>query len=130
MQMRRGFSILLILVFGFGPLSAMVDGSEDAGLPACCRRHGAHHCAMTMQTAGKMARTADPQPSFTAPSTCPNYPGLVLAILLPNHALAAAQTSRRVPPMQAPVPAFEHASAYATPSRSHAVRGPPATNLS
>ena len=44
--MRRGFSIFLILFFGLGPLSALIDGSEDASLPPCCRRHGAHHCAM------------------------------------------------------------------------------------
>jgi hypothetical protein len=44
--MRRVFSIFLILFFGLGPLSALVEGSDDASLPACCRRLGAHHCAM------------------------------------------------------------------------------------
>ena len=63
--MRRGFSIFLVLFFGLGPLSALVDGSEDASLPPCCRRHGAHHCAMYARIMAMRARPAlDPTPAF------------------------------------------------------------------
>jgi len=44
--MRRTLSIFLVLFFGLGPVAAALHAEEDAGLPACCRRHGAHHCAM------------------------------------------------------------------------------------
>ncbi len=75
--MRRGFSIFLILFFGLGPLSALVDGSEDASLPPCCRRHGAHHCAMDAQIMAAMSGAAAPirTPGFSAPLTCPLYHG-------------------------------------------------------
>ena len=74
--MRRGFSIFLILFFGLGPLSAFVDSSQDAGLPACCRRHGAHHCTMYAEImAMRAGRSIDPTPSFSAPPTCPLYHG-------------------------------------------------------
>ena len=127
--MRRGFSIFLIVLFGLGPLSVMVDGSEDAGLPACCRRHGAHHCAMAMQMAA-MARIIDPHPAFSAPSTCPYYPGPTMAILMPAHALTVSAARL----CEAGVQRHKAVAGYmvdsATPSRTHAGRGPPAANLS
>jgi hypothetical protein len=124
-QMRRGFSIFLILLFGLGPLSAMVDGSEDAGLPACCRRDGAHHCAMSMHMVAAMARIVDPNPSFDAPLTCPNYPGPVLAILTPSHAIPFLPADLATSKVSAPVPVAETATAYSTLSLTHSGRGPP-----
>ena len=124
--MRRGFSIFLIVLFGLGPLSVMIAGSSDAALPACCRRHGEHHCAAQMAA---MMRSVDPQPSFTAPATCPNYPGPTLAILIPVHALASAAGCAYIAAMRTPVPDLARAAAYSTPGRTHAGRGPPATNL-
>ena len=47
---RRIFSILLLVFFSLpivSPLLAMTTDAE-AGLPACCRRNGAHHCMMNM----------------------------------------------------------------------------------
>jgi hypothetical protein len=126
--MRRGFSILLILVFGFGPLSAFVDGSEDASLPACCRRHGAHHCAMAMQMAA-MARIADPHPAFSAPLTCPYYPGPTITILMPAHAMVIAAPGICMEKTPRFVSAFVRPFASSRPSLTHAGRGPP-LNLS
>jgi hypothetical protein len=126
--MRRGFSILLVLLFGLGPLSA-IAGSEDAGLPACCRRHGAHHCTMAMQMAARM-READPQTHVAAPMTCPHFPGPQATFGAPVAALIA--TAGDLPAMRAQTFA---ASALRTivpsaPSREHAGRGPPSTDLS
>jgi hypothetical protein len=45
--MRRLLSILLLAAFALplvAPLLALAQ-DPDAGLPACCRRHGQHHCA-------------------------------------------------------------------------------------
>lgn len=124
--MRRGFSIFLILVFGFGPLSAAIPGSEDANLPACCRRHGAHHCAMAMRLAAMMAKIADPQPAFSAPLTCPLYPGLSLTLLMPAHALMTAQAVPGVGSTRALASVFAPAAAHSSPTREHSGRGPPA----
>ncbi len=129
--MRRGFSIFLILFFGLGPLSAFVDGSEDAGLPPCCRRHGAHHCAMYAQImAMRAGRGIDSTPGFSAPLTCPLYHGPTFSMLMAAHALTAAAPKVRVEFTRTPTPAFERAAEFSRPSRTHAGRGPPASNPS
>jgi hypothetical protein len=129
--MRRGFSIFLILFFGLGPLSAFVDGTEDAGLPACCRRHGAHHCAMSAEImAMRTGRFIDPTPSFSAPLTCPLYHGPTFSMLMPAHALTARAANARVEVTRTLVPAFARTVAFSAPSRTYAGRGPPASNPS
>ncbi|MEI9969580.1 MAG: hypothetical protein WDM87_13505 [Terracidiphilus sp.] len=129
--MRRVCSIFLILFFAVGPLSAFVDGSEDAGLPPCCRRHGAHHCAMYAQImAMRAGRGIDLMPGFSAPLTCPLYHGLSFAMLMPAHALAAAPTTVRAEHTLAPAPTFERIVTFSRPSWAYAGRGPPAANQS
>ncbi len=92
--MRRGFSIFLIVFFGLGPLSALLEASEDANLAPCCRRHGAHHCAMAMRMAAMMAKTeSGSTPVLTAPMSCPLYPGTTFSMLMPAHALTATPAS-------------------------------------
>ncbi|MGB7548225.1 MAG: hypothetical protein WBM14_10785, partial [Terracidiphilus sp.] len=86
--MRRVLSIFLVLLFGLGPLSATLEASDDARLPPCCRRHGAHHCAMAEAMIARMAQAASGTPAFTAPSHCPFYPTNASAILAPVYALA------------------------------------------
>jgi len=128
-QMRRGFSIFLILFFGLGPLSSLIDGSEDANLPPCCRRHGAHHCAMYAQIMAMRAGLAvDRTPRFSAPLTCPLYHGPTFSMLIPAHAMTAAPASIRVGFTRTPVPAFTRLAAFSRPSRAHAGRGPPEAN--
>jgi len=128
--MRRGFSTLLILLFGVGPLSAFVAGSEDANLPACCRRNGAHHCAMSARMMAAIARIPDSHPAFTAPLTCSSFPGLSLAILLPAHALTAEAESLRAMSFNLPARVAERSILLSTPGLAHAGRGPPISNPS
>lgn len=130
--MRRGFSIFLILFFGLGPLSALVDGSEDASLPPCCRRHGAHHCAMYQHILAMRAHQAlDPRPAFSDPLTCPNYPGPAIAMLMPAHAITAAMVDAKASRMAVShVAVPRYGLLVSAPLRTHAGRGPPATNLS
>ncbi|MGO8935596.1 MAG: hypothetical protein ACLPLZ_14850 [Terracidiphilus sp.] len=127
--MRRGFSIFLVLFFGLGPLSAFVDSSADAGLPACCRRHGAHHCVLYAQImAMRAGRGIDPTPGFSAPLTCPLYHGPTFSMLMPAHALAAASANLRAEFTRTPAPRFERMAGFSGPSRAHAGRGPPASD--
>ncbi|HZY64240.1 MAG TPA: hypothetical protein VFE38_17110 [Edaphobacter sp.] len=77
--MRRLLAISLLLLFGLplvSPLFAL-STNPDANLPACCRRNGAHHCTMNLEHARTLTNSA---PSFTAPSRCPFYPGIVPAV--------------------------------------------------
>lgn len=67
--MRRLLSILLVALFWAGPLSALLRANTDAQIPACCRRHGAHHCAMGVSD-GAQPSTGH---AFAAPAHCPLY---------------------------------------------------------
>ena len=114
--MRRGFSIFLVLFFGLGPLSALINGTEDAGLPPCCRRHGAHHCAMYARImAMRAGLRVDPKPGFSAPSTCPLYLGPALSMLMPAHALTAAPARFRAEPTRAFASPAEQSPASLSP---------------
>jgi len=124
LQMRRGFSIVLMLVFGLMPLSALVPGSEDANLPACCRRHGAHHCAMNMAAArGKIKRES--APAFSSPLTCGNYPAAETAFSTPPPALTVPFASARDFVSRMRVTPGSHAAPIADRSGAHSGRGPP-----
>ena len=124
--MRRGFSIFLILMFGLGPLSSLIDGSEDANLPACCRRHGAHHCVVAA-----MARQAQSgkTPMVSSPMTCPSYPGAIALLSTPAQALAAASRTVETLFTFAHVQVATHTYGLSKPAQSHAGRGPPASSL-
>ncbi|MGA3132045.1 MAG: hypothetical protein ABSD59_14655 [Terracidiphilus sp.] len=125
-QMRRGFSIFLIAFFGFGPLSVFID-SENANLPQCCRRHGAHHCAMYMFMAAPMRDSAS---AISAPMTCPQFPGMAAFLTAPAAALTVRAAGMPIVREQARVALADYAAPEATPARVHAGRGPPQTNLS
>ena len=129
--MRRWLSIFLILFFGLGPLAAALPAGDDSGLPACCRRNGAHHCAMSMRMRAQMAEAASSSaPAFTAPATCPHFPGYIAATTSTIHALTASPVSLPVLLAQAHSPAAGRAAARLSQIRTRAGRGPPASNLS
>ncbi len=124
--MRQALTAFLVLFFGLGPLTAVLPASDESRLPACCRRLGAHHCAMAMQMA---ALGAGSGPAFSASSHCPMYPGpeaallsAVYATLVSPAALPAAVT--RFGPIPSPPAAI-----LSTRGREVADRGPP-TDLS
>src|SRR5580658_4831234 len=120
--MRRWLSIFLILLFGLGPLAAALPASVDSRLPACCRRHGAHHCAM----AARISQSAsDAKPILTARATCPYFPGYTAALNSTIQALAASAVSLPVLLAQAHSPAAGRAAARLSQILTRAGRGPP-----
>jgi len=121
-DMRRGFSLLLTVIFLLGPLAAAL-GNDDAGLPACCRRNGAHHCSMARL---REAIVASGKPIVTAPSTCPNYPGDNALTAAPLHGLAPAIASEFSLPAVLRSSATAHAAARASAARTRSSRAPPA----
>lgn len=119
--MRRGTSILLLAIFLLGSLPALL-GDNEASLPACCRRNGAHHCSMGRLRA---AILASGQPIVSAPSTCPSYPGenaLTTAPLYGIAPAAAAELALRTTPH---TPAASRAAARVSAARARSTRGPP-----
>ena len=125
--MRRALSIFLVLLFGLSPLSTTLEASEDARLPPCCRRHGAHHCAMSDAMIARMIEAESAAPAFTAPVHCPYYPANISAIMAPMHALAPSPASFHDLLVQAHSRAAARAAARMSPVRTRAGRSPPAS---
>jgi hypothetical protein len=71
--MLRRLMAALLLVLTLAPaLAAAVPSSPDSLIPACCRRDGAHHCAMTMGGVAVHVSRPDEAPALRAAQTvCP-----------------------------------------------------------
>jgi hypothetical protein len=121
--MRRALTIFLILNFWLGPLAAILPASDESRLPPCCRRHGAHHCAMAMHMA------ASGKSIFTAPATCPSFPGYSAVLPSTIPAMAASTVSLPVLLAQPHSPAAGRAAARLSQIRTRVGRGPPAAIL-
>ena len=91
--LRRLLPILLLVAFVlplFAPLLAFGQSAES-GLPACCRRNGKHHCALSMAEKSHLA-AHDSAPQWTAPKDrCPYYPASFASGQL-HETLAAPST--------------------------------------
>jgi hypothetical protein len=118
-KMRRLLSFLLVALFGLAPAAALLPGSEEAQLPTCCRRHGAHHCTMGIAAAGVLAGGAH---RVSAPTHCPLYhgttPATTIAFALPARPVIARQWRTFAAVRIAQAPILRHAGACCD-------RGPP-----
>lgn len=127
-EMQRALAISLILVFGMGPLSALIGDSEDASLPACCRRHGEHHCAMSASAAAMVAASSTSS-GLTAPARCPNFPSALAATASWPHALTAASVTLLFLHAELHSPLAARASARMSTIRTREGRAPPVSLL-
>jgi hypothetical protein len=125
--MRRPLAYLLILFFALGPLQGVLEARGDSRLPACCRRQGAHHCAMSEEMRAALERATSSTATFSAPATCPSFPGFALGFSTPSHALAASGSTALVLLEQAhtPLAARSDVRTFALPTRSG--RAPPSS---
>jgi hypothetical protein len=80
---RRALSISLALLLWLGPLASLLPGANESRLPFCCRRHGAHHCAMDAAPAQGSGL------ALKAPSRCPQFPAVLAVTTAPTFGLAA-----------------------------------------
>lgn len=73
--MKRAVALMLMVIYGLAlatPLLAYASGDPESKLPACCRRNGSHHCAISDAYQRQMASDG---PAFAAPPQhCPFYP--------------------------------------------------------
>lgn len=96
-------SLALGLILGFGPLltaaPAMASGwSADAAeshLPACCRRHGVHHCNMG-SGAGMSLAGHDHETTISAGGCCPCWPASPATSTAPFAAIQDTSTTIRL----------------------------------
>ncbi|HEX3891808.1 MAG TPA: hypothetical protein VHW46_04480 [Terracidiphilus sp.] len=123
--MRRLLSIVLTLFFTLGPVATAFGEADDARLPACCRRHGAHHCAMNDAAADQAAQSSMGATRFlAAPSQCPAYPHGVLAPSS-THALAQASAGSLFFVVENILPVQRRVAPVTRSRRALSVRGPP-----
>ena len=127
--MKRGVSILMVLFFGLGPLSAVRKPDGDARLPACCRRNGAHHCAMSDEAIARAVQAAGAMPVLIAPAHCPFYPGSVPATFKSCHAFVVTATASFAIVAGAHSPIAHQPALLRRPVWTHAGRGPPNPTL-
>jgi len=123
--MRRLLSLVLLAAFGLPIVAPMfaLGQDPDAGLPACCRRHGKHRCAM-LEARDKESAA----PSLTA--RCPFFPQNAIAPVTGAHLIVF-----HAPRLSAPFAATSAPAARAETHRrnvrdsAHHKRGPPSELL-
>ena len=72
--MRRLLATLLLTIFSYSLISPALFASDaDSKLPACCRRNGAHRCAMSMNQSGQSSGPV-------RAGRCPSFPECARAV--------------------------------------------------
>ena len=125
--MRRPLAFLLILFFALGPLQGVLEAGEDSRLPACCRRQGAHHCAMSEEMQAAMERATSTAPAFSAPATCPSFPGFALGFSTPSHALTPSGSTALILLEQPHTPPVEQSDVRTCDLLTRSGRAPPSS---
>jgi hypothetical protein len=133
--MHRLLSIVMLLTILFpivGPAFALGQESST-NLPACCRRNGQHHCAMSMAERQAFADAAAKTPTWKTPlERCPYCPSPAVPSATHNNLLV-------MPSMQISIAwnvIGEHSVAQTerrravARERARGKRGPPAIQLS
>jgi len=122
--MKRTLAALLVLVFGLPLVApAFVSIADRSELPACCRRNGAHHCAMGSISA------AVPAHFRTVASNCPWWPAGHVRLMLP-HAVATQSAAVAGHLAHAAMLVREAEAGYRIScERTRQKRGPPAVTL-
>jgi len=119
-MLRRMLAITLLIAFGSPLVLPLFAATADpqASLPACCRRHGKHHCTMLMPGIPS-------GPAFQAPP-CPSYPTAATPVRIATVSLttplqASVEELRNPAPLVATT-----SSAYTSITSANLKRGPPA----
>ena len=139
--MRRILAILLLLVLGSGsvtPAAALATGLisgpasqwsgkvDDSRLPACCRRHGKHHCAMSLP--GEAA-DSNGEATLSAKDSCPWMPRALASTAPSMAAIVRSATSSAVLPSSLLMQRRSAVAAQCSERRGWPKRGPPASQL-
>lgn len=124
---RRCLILALLLAFALPWLAPLLASAQqdDAGLPACCRRNGRHHCMMSMaeraaMAGGERAVSAPWQPCPFFPRQIAFFPGTVPGTEPPPAPALAPPAAFRCGPQQL------SSRRRAAEVRTRHKRGPPA----
>ncbi|MGB9030480.1 MAG: hypothetical protein WCC27_10205 [Acidobacteriaceae bacterium] len=119
--MRRAFAAALVLIFSLPLIAPLLASTPDESqLPACCRRNGKHHCAMSMQMGNIPSRFR------VVSEKCPYSPFAHSPLLRPHPytSVSAPAASRQTAGPAAIVGAAE-AGYRISADRARHKRGPP-----
>ncbi len=123
------------------PAHALASGwtgkVDESKLPACCRRHGLHHCNMHP---GNSAHEVSRQPvhdsaqepaqtTLSSTGTCPAIPQAAASTTAPFAALAAPRLAEHAFSEESVLPAARLATLLASDRRTQPKRGPPSETL-
>ncbi len=119
-RLRQFSAISLLVLLALSLLSPAFGSNADAGGAACCRRSGAHRCAMGLE------KNSAAESGFRNNRKCPLYSGFNL---MPGHSIAVF-----APPLTADSVTFRAAlllrkqadvALVVSAARAHSKRGPP-----
>lgn len=127
-SVRRIIATSLLLLFSaplIAPLLAL-SRDPDANLPVCCRRHGKHHCMMSVEMMQAMLRGTQVN---TAPMKCPMYPRAINTVQ--HHELSFYTSALLFAEIVSHPAIHPQTEARARVSRfcARQKRGPPASSL-
>jgi hypothetical protein len=128
-MLARLLSLVLLAAVGLPTIAPALALAQDpdAGLPACCRRHGQHHCTMSMERMAQLGRQSS-QPQIGA--ICPRYPRHEVAPVAGAHLIVFRAPQRAAAFSAAFAPtARAETSRRISRNRSHHKRGPPSSLL-
>lgn len=93
-DMARALSILLMVVFwmpSLAPVLAM-GSTDEASVPACCRRHGQHHCFMSAAERATLQALGVAAPELRAPAPkCPYRQSVVRPLVQERFAVPVSK---------------------------------------
>jgi hypothetical protein len=122
--MRRGFAILLAVVFHWMLILPVLAFTNGTNVPACCRKTGKHHCQM-------MQKDVPLNPDFSAiGEKCPYWPQISTAPHIESFVPATQQAifaGLTAHPAGSPQTEAGYRASY---YRSKQKRGPPSFFLS
>jgi hypothetical protein len=122
--LRRFSAISLLILLALSLLTPLFGADVEASVPACCRRNGAHHCAMGSESSSSQG------PSFRGNRKCPLYSGFNLLGASAPVALhrSAIRFSVRLKTTSILRRQAEVTRVVAS-AREHSKRGPPSVRL-
>jgi hypothetical protein len=125
-MMRRILSIFLILQFWPGPLAAVLQANKESRLPSCCRRHGAHNCAMADELVMRLSLASHgSEPVVAHPARCSSFPESYAVPITSLYALVASAAALPVLSSQANSPIASCSLPFQSQFRVNTTRGPP-----
>jgi hypothetical protein len=122
--LRQFSAILLLTLIALSLLTPAFGANEDAGVPACCRRLGAHRCSMGSPVSRQTSAAA---PALRNSRKCPLYTNFTS---LPAHAVFGATEPARATFLSVTITDLlgkqAEVARVVSLTRAHSKRGPPA----